>query len=243
MVYKLAPPTYKASGSLVLFNPLAPPTATAGRTTSTTLDANNPFARFNDLSVVVDIMVREMSSSQVGQQLQAAGLHGSYTVGANLAYYTGPVLDISTQAGTPDAAKTDIGLVMAEFQKQLAAQQARYGTSPEYFITAQPIVIPTTATKVFSSTLRRLIAVGVLDTLLLLGLAALVDSVAWHLKARRIRATPHGPVGITAPEAVDEPDSSMFPSSANILRSDHPPQPTLAVGVQTKEESWWRRDP
>jgi hypothetical protein len=211
--YKKSPPTYKATGSIVLLSPPPPPDGTKIDASSGT---NNPYERFGDLSVVVDVLVRLVNSAPAATRLQQQGVGGTYTIGANITYYHGPIIDISDQARTPAAAIRSTQLVMQEAGYQLAALQSQQGTNPQYFIKSQTVVSPKTAKKVTSSTMRKLIAVFVLEALAILAVAAVAEAVATR-RSRRLGAQDEG--------ATDD-DQQMAP-----VEVARPPDPVRSPAV------------
>ena len=72
-----APPVYRSSGSVVLFSPPQPPDPTLRdvdpSVPTTTVASDNPYVRFNDLSVVVDIVRRVLLSTEVDATVRKAG--------------------------------------------------------------------------------------------------------------------------------------------------------------------------
>ena len=178
------PPTYRASSSMVLLNPPNPPDIAVGETRDPSLV--NPFVLFGDISVVVDIVHRLMESDPVVRELQAAGLDGTYTVEGNVNFARGPLIEVASESPTAEGAINNVNLVAAEITNELSAIQGARGTNPTYFITVEPIVAPTRATRVFSATLRRLIAVGALGVGFTLAIAITADT--WTRRRRRRRA-------------------------------------------------------
>jgi hypothetical protein len=196
-----APAVYLSSGSMVLFSPPTPPEPVAvddgEGAPPTTVATDNPYARFNDLSVVVDIVKRVLLSREVDQRLRAAGVIGTYTVAANIDFYRGPIIDIASEAPTPEASQRSTELVMAELAVALDDLQANQGTDADYRIVAQSVVPPNPGTRVLSSTVRRGMAAMVLATGMSIGILILADSVRRGRNRRRDRrsaaATPDDP--------------------------------------------------
>lgn len=196
--YVSAPAVYRASGSVVLLNPPTPPdplkavTPTLA-TTPPTLPFQNPFVRFNDISVVVDILVRVMRTSAVVDVLGEAGLNGTYTIGANTDFYRGPIIDVAAEAATAGEAKNSAKLVMAELSTQLEKLQVEQGGNPAYFIRPTTVVSPERATTVFSSVLRRLIAVGALGLMVIVVSALLAEALRVARDRRSASEARQGP--------------------------------------------------
>jgi hypothetical protein len=231
LVYKRKPPDYKANGSVVLLAPPPPPLAATG---AGAVNGQNPYLRFGDLSVVVDILARVVSSPPVGSALRAQGLKGTYVVGANIAFYHGPIIDVTAKGPTsPDAVHAAV-LVMNEIGHDLAAMQTKQGANPAYLIKTQNVVTPTAAKKVFSSTFRTLIGVGVLNLIAILVVAMLADAIA-RGRSRRpgaAEAAETSQAGRLVP--VEEPNHHVEPASAVVSSavqpSDRGPVVDLATG-------------
>ena len=172
------PPVYRASSSVVLLNPPAPPASEVeGASSDVIRSLDNPFERFNDLSVVVDILRRIMNSGPTRDALEEQGLLGTYTVAANIDFYRGPIVDVAAEAGSEVDALRSTELVMSMLEETLRDLQVRQGTSTDYLITSDVVVPATRATQVFSSTLRRLIAVGALGVMFVFGSVLAVDAI------------------------------------------------------------------
>jgi hypothetical protein len=215
--YKLPPPTYLAKGSMLLLNPPAPPPAVPvepGGTTTTTVNSNNPYLRVDNSAVILDAIARILHSAPVAQDLKAKGVKGVYAVNANLTDGQGPIIDFSDQAQTAAGAVHSAQLVMDEAGRQLAAIQAEQGTDPKYFIKAQAVVAPTRATRVFSSALRRLFAVGFLDALAVVVVALIAEAASTR------RAAPR-----------DAEDEQRAERPLVLQPEEAPPAPTLEPAV------------
>lgn len=187
--YVSAPPAYRASGSVVLFLPpplpdLEPSQPARGN------GLQNPFLRFNDMSVVVDILVRVTSTAEVERSLAAKGVNGTYTIGANLDFYRGPIIDVVAEARDPGGAREGARFVMAELSSQLQKLQTEQGTDPSYQIRSSTLVSPDRATTVLSSTLRRMIAASALGVMFIVGATVLADVVGTARSRRRSRSRP-----------------------------------------------------
>ncbi|MGI8686600.1 MAG: hypothetical protein ACR2MO_16175 [Acidimicrobiales bacterium] len=197
--YMAAPPLYRASGSVVLLNPPPLPEA-APDAPPRGPGFQNPIKDLDDMSVVVDILARVMSTSEVEDKLVTAGLTGTYTIGANIDFYRGPIIDVAAEATSgPDAIDT-AKRVMTEVGVQLAKLQTDQGTDPSYQIRTSTVVPPERATKVFSSALRRLIGAGALGVIAIIGAALTAEAITVARSRRRARPSYEGD------EDIDEDD-------------------------------------
>ncbi len=176
-----APPVFRSSGSVVLFSPPLAPDLEPGEKPPDGVE--NPYVRFNDLSVVVDIVRRVLLSPEVDAELRDLGVVGTYTVAANLDFYRGPIVDIALEAPTAGMARTSTELVMTRLEEILDDLQAREGTDPTYRIKTEIVVHPQDGTRVLSSTLRR----GMAGSVLAAGLVVLAVVLAEAWRKRRSR--------------------------------------------------------
>jgi hypothetical protein len=176
-----APPMYRSSGSITF---LPPPAVDEKNATPAEVQASqNPYARYGDLSIVVDIIRRIMVSETNNATLVSRGLKGTYTVGANLAFDRSPVVEVVAESPTAEQAKADALLVMGDVDQQLVKLQNQVGTDPKYQITTAVVVTPTRATRLLTSTIRRAISV-----LALVGAVILIGAVLADIPSRRRRA-------------------------------------------------------
>jgi len=176
-----APPVFRSSGSVVLFSPPLAPDLEPGEKPPEGVE--NPYVRFNDLSVVVDIVRRVLVSAEVDAQLRDLGVVGTYTVAANIDFYRGPIVDVAVEAPTADGARASTDLVMNQLEIILDDLQTREGTQPTYRIKTEIVVHPQDGTRVLSSTLRR----GMAGSVLAAGLVVLAVLVAEAWRNRRSR--------------------------------------------------------
>lgn len=187
-VVVLKPAVYRSSGSLVLLNPPSPPDVVVdenGQTTPTsTVNYENPYARFGDLTTVVDIVARIMLSSEVKNELAAQGVT-MYEVAANRDFQRGPIIEVAAEADSPQAAQDHAAAVLTTLQDVLVDRQTSFGTDPTYFIQTQLVEEPGVGTRVVSSTLRTLIGVTALGGLMTLGAVLLAEYWSVHRARRR----------------------------------------------------------
>jgi capsular polysaccharide biosynthesis protein len=185
----VAGPTYRASAAVVLLNPPALPEVTPENPT-VPQQYENPYARFGDLSVIVDILVHVLGSEPVGQQLKANGLDGTFEIAANRDFYRGPIIDISAEASSGGQALKNAQVVIDELERQLVELQKSQGTDPSYYIKPNIIVPPNKATTVLSGTLRKLILLAGVGAVLTVASGLLAD--ARQRRRRRVRGSDNG---------------------------------------------------
>ena len=183
---QLSSPTYEATGSIVLLSPPEAPDVDATSESTPPDIGQNPFARYGDLSVVADILVRVMDGDSKHAEFESLGVTG-YEVVANR-FQRGPVVDVTGQGPSPEAAIGSAETVLTEVSATLAELQEAEGADPDYFIDSAPLEPPSTATAMYGSTVRAAIAVAALGALCTLGFAVLADAFARRRAARPIAA-------------------------------------------------------
>ena len=201
-----SPPTYRASGSVVLLNPPSLPESVMGGPAIP--DAwQNPYTRIGDLAVIVDILVRVVDSEPVQADLVSEGFQGIPEIAANRDFYRGPIIDVAAEAPTAEAAMADVNLLIDELDRQLAQLQQQQGTAESYYIQLEPVITPFRATTVFSGTLRLLILAMAACTALVVVTGLLADRVRSGRRASTRRRKRRAATGD------DELEDSRLPST------------------------------
>ena len=179
------PPTYQATAAVVLLNPPPVPSASVA-SPSIPAQYQNPFVQFNDLSVVVDIIVRVTSTEGAKASLKAKGFSGTFEIAANRDFYRGPIIDVAAESSSQTDAINGTRLLTKEIQDQLLSLQAAQGTDSRYFIKTGTVVGADRATTVFTGTVRILVAVGGFGVLLTIGSGLLADFLSRRRSERRV---------------------------------------------------------
>jgi hypothetical protein len=196
---KFSSPTYEATGAVVLLSPPEAPDVDNAATSAQAPDVGqNPFVRYGDLSVVADILARVMDSDSRRAEFESQGVT-DYDVVVNRVQ-RGPVVDVTGQGPTPEAATRSTEVVLGEVDSVLSDLQKTEGADPNYFIKAATLEPPSTAKAMYGSTLRSAIAALAVGALATLGLAVLAEAIARQRAARQ----PAG-AGVVMPEAANLP--------------------------------------
>jgi hypothetical protein len=170
-------PTYEATGSIVLLSPPEPPEVNAAPGSAPAPDVGqNPFARYDDLAVVSDIIARVMDSDSKRAEFESQGVT-DYDVAANR-LERGPVVEVTGQGPSSEAAIQSTEIVLAEVDAVLSELQKTEGADPEYFINSAPLEPPSTATAMYGSTVRVAIAALAVGAVCMFGLAVLAEAIA-----------------------------------------------------------------
>jgi capsular polysaccharide biosynthesis protein len=184
-------PEYEAKSSYVLINPPGPPSAediardpALGR-----IKADNPYTRFPDESVVVDVLARTVGGDSTRQALVDAGADERYEV-ASAAHFggSGPIVQITGTGPTPAAATGTANIVGRAVAAELARMQRAQHVDSRYWITAFPVEVPDQARLRASGKLRMLVGVLGLGAILLFVVLSVTDAVV-AARERGRRAT------------------------------------------------------
>jgi len=192
----MVPPTYDVTTHFVLLYPPPAPTEEQLRQHPELgrISTDNPFLRFTDSSVVVQIVSRRMADDQVRNELAAAGADKNYTVEPSNRYgLSSPILDVTASGASESTALKASRLIEARLVAELRAIQAARGVDPYYMITAYPADRPDRAVQRFSSKLRALVAVlalGGFALLLTLSTLQALDQLRAERRRARLAAAP-----------------------------------------------------
>jgi len=203
----LWPPSYQATSAVVLLNPPAVPVASVNGP-AVPDDIQNPYVSFDDLSVVVDILSRVFDSKEMVDKLKAQGLEGTFEIAANRDFYRGPIIDVASEAPSPEAAVKATNMVTAELAAQLKSLQASQKIDPNYFIKTAAVVDAGQATSVLTGTIRMLIVVGGLGAMLTVGAGLAADGLDRLRDRRRAKA---GAVEASGPFDGSQPGAGAAP--------------------------------
>jgi capsular polysaccharide biosynthesis protein len=182
-------PTYEATSSYILINPPAPPTAediardpALGR-----VNADNPYTRFPDESVVVDVLARTVGSDSARHELVRAGADERYTV-ASAAHFgsSSPIVQITGTGASPEAAIHTANVVGRAVADELARMQRVQHVDSRYWITAFEVEVPDHAQLRASGQLRMLVGILGLGAILLFIVISVMDALA-AIRAERLQ--------------------------------------------------------
>jgi hypothetical protein len=172
---------YEASASYVLINPPPPPTQEeiAQRPALGRINADNPYTRFTDQSVVVQVLASTVSNESSRRALMKAGVDGDYTVepGAEFGYTT-PIVDITGLGSSPEAAIRSAEVVGGAVTKELDRMQRTRGIAPQYMVKPQLVDAADEAQLKAAGQVRVLVVVLVLGAVLLFVVVSVGDAVS-----------------------------------------------------------------
>jgi hypothetical protein len=188
-------PVYEAAGSFVLINPPAPPTAEdiARDPALARINSENPYTRFSDQSVVVEVLTSSMSTPAARRALVKAGADPRYTVAPTSEFgYASPIVEIAAQGATPQAAVKSARLVSDALARELKRMQQAEGVHPKYRIRARQLDVPESAELEATGHLRTLVGVLGLGAVLLFVAVSAADALTTLRAERRGRRAPSG---------------------------------------------------
>ncbi|MET8091052.1 Wzz/FepE/Etk N-terminal domain-containing protein [Micromonospora sp. NPDC005220] len=173
------PPVYESQAQYVLIAPPPQPSDAAIQRDPTLLkvNANNPYLRLPNPSVVVDVLAQRVSGGLVRQGLISQGADEDYTISSTNAIGSGLVISIVGTGSSPDAATKTLDLVSESMQKELYDMQKVDGADDKYLFQALPINPPTDPTRKVTGTIRSMIAVSAACLVLLFGMISVAEAV------------------------------------------------------------------
>jgi hypothetical protein len=188
-------PVYEAKSSYVLINPPAPPTAeeiardpALGR-----VNSDNPYTRFVDQSVVVQVLTGTLSSESARRALQDQDADSRYTVAPSSELgYSSPIVQITGVGATPRSAVHTAEVVGDALKRELDRMQAVRGVDPQYEIKTHEVESPAGAELRASGQARTLVAVLALGGILLFIVVSVADALSNLRREREVWSAPVG---------------------------------------------------
>jgi hypothetical protein len=172
-------PVYETSSTFILVNPPAPPTPEEiARDPKLGRGSDNPYTRYSDQSVVVQLLSSRTGSEAARRELVKRGADPNYTVAPSVEFgFTAPLTQITGTGPTPAAAIKTAEVVGQALTSELDRMQQARGVAPKYRIDAQQVVAPHDATLKPAGQLRSLVAVFALGGVLLFLVVSVADAV------------------------------------------------------------------
>lgn len=183
-------PVYQTSSSYILVPPPAPPTPDEiARDPKLGRGSDNPYTRFSDQSLVVQVLSTRLSSDDTRRALAAQGADVRYTAAPDVALgMTAPIVQITGLGSSPAAAIKTADVVGAALTHELARMQEVHGVAPRYRIETQQVVAAREASLKASGQLRALVAVLVMGAIVLFFVVSILDALAALRQSRRPKA-------------------------------------------------------
>jgi hypothetical protein len=187
-VASIKKPVYKVSASYLLVNPPAPPTSQqiAADPKLAHVHADNPYTRFGNQPVMIDVLSRTVSTPAARQKLLTQGADPSYAVESATTFgFATPVLQITAAGTTPQLASRTATLVSQAVLAELDRLQEKAQVDAPYRITAQLLEPPTAPFPQASGKVRSLVAVLAVGVIALFSLISVADALGAIRQQRR----------------------------------------------------------
>lgn len=165
-----APPVWSATTSYLLIEPPAPPSPEQLQENPRLkqLNADNPFARYGDPSVIIDVVSRIAATTSVQNDVEEAGGASDFEVLPSARFgAASPIIDVTVTGNSEELVLSSLTLVGDYVGRLLRQVQGDEAVSPRYFYTLRQINSPSEAKRELSSTLRLLVGVVALGGLTL----------------------------------------------------------------------------
>jgi hypothetical protein len=173
-------PVYEAKASFALLNPPAPPTAEdiARDPSLAKVKSDNPYTRFGDQSVIIELLSSTMSGESARTALVKAGADSRYTVAPSADFGSAsPIVQINAVGWSAATAIRTAEIVANAARKELDRMQEAQSVDVKYRIKALPVTTPDQAQLQASGKLRMLVGVLVLGAVLLFLVVSVADAL------------------------------------------------------------------
>jgi capsular polysaccharide biosynthesis protein len=191
-------PVYETSSSYIMINPPLPPTEEdiARNPALGRINADNPYARFSDETVIVDVLASSMANTSTEETLVKKGADPRYKVSSASALgFSSPILKITAQGGSPEVAVKSAELVGKGVTQELDRMQKAEGVDPTYWIKSKQVEAPDGAQLRASGQLRMLVGVLAFGAVLLFVVVSVADAVSTLRRERMGHPAPAGLAG------------------------------------------------
>ncbi|GAA4760155.1 hypothetical protein [Citricoccus nitrophenolicus] len=207
-----APRSYESSATFALAMPSVPTERELENDPElVALNADNPYLRWNDTSLLAQVVIARVSSNDVAKELEGRGLSTDFTLVAPAGTTSG-MLTITATDTSPENAANTVAFLAEAFTGVLREVQKVNNADDLYLVEAMPISGPTPPEEVFSSRLRSTAVLGVVGGLLLFGAVSLAQSVS-ESRRRGREAAAEAVVEDTTPEVTtpEPPPTTVEP--------------------------------
>jgi hypothetical protein len=241
-VYVLAikAPTFQTTADYILLSPPAAPTPAqiSAQPKLGKVNADNPYLRYGDLAVVVDLLTQAMSTDGAKSALEAQGADKAYSVAPSPTFApVAPILHVTGVGGSPASAMQTASLVGRAMNKELSKLQSAQGVSPHFFITMLQVGAPNHAQMQVTGKLRSVVGVAVIGLIVLFVVISTLEAAA---QRKAVREEDAG--ALTLAPQVSEPAAARMPVRPLAPRPGAA-RPAQANGPARSEPPRPRREP
>lgn len=150
-------------------------------------NADNPYLRWRDTSLLAQVVIARVNSSEVAEELEKRGLASNFELMPPDGTSSG-MMNLIVEGSSPEVATETVAFLSEEFTRIMREIQKVNGADDLYLIEALPISGATPAQEVFSSRLRFTAILGVAGMVLIFGAVSLAESIA--ASRHRTRSAP-----------------------------------------------------
>jgi hypothetical protein len=174
-------PVYEVRSNYVLLNPPAPPTPDeiAREPDLEGVRSDNPYTRFGDQTVVIQVLAATMNSGAAERALERKGVLGPYTVAPSSEFgFASPIVQVMATGPNAAGAIQSAKIVGDAAIQELDRMQRSQGVDERYRIKAMQVDPPDKASLQASGKLRMLVSLVVLGGVILFLVTAVIDALA-----------------------------------------------------------------
>jgi hypothetical protein len=206
-VFQFGPRYFESSMSYAMVNPKLPTDKELDKNPELGgLNRDNPFLRSSDPSLITEVLIARLSSSDASGALESKGLSTDYSVSKGI-NGNGFVVSITGNGESEDQALATTRALGVLLEEELETVQKVNGADDRFLFTALVVTSPDEATEQFSSRLRSVIMVFLGGTVLTFGAVSLARSLdAGRARKRALR-------GSVAEDGASKKPEGYWPSS------------------------------
>ncbi|WP_313815182.1 hypothetical protein [Citricoccus sp.] len=173
-------------------------------------NADNPYLRWRDTSLLAQVVIARVNSTEVGEKLEERGLASDFELMPPDGTSSG-MMNLTVEGPSPEITTETVTFLSEEFTRIMRDVQKVNQADDLYLIEALPISGPAPAQEVFSSRLRFTAILGVVGMVLLFGAVSLAESIAASRRRTRsaAAASAAGRHEVPASGSVSEPVSGQ----------------------------------
>jgi hypothetical protein len=179
-VYAVKAPTYESVATYILVNPPSPPSDAeiAADPALGKIHSDNPYLRFSDQTVVVQILASRLNSDEARASLAKQGADPRYLAAPSPEFgFSAPILQVTGTATTPAGAIKTANMVGLAASRELDRMQKVRGVDPKYRVKVETVVAAHDAALKASGKMRSLVAVFALGMILMFITISVLDAV------------------------------------------------------------------
>lgn len=232
----LGPRTYESSQTYALAQPKLPTAMELEKNPSLAkLNQDNPYLRSTDSSLLSQVVIAQMSSAELAEELKAQSLSTEYKV-EPLNSLTSGLVKITAAADSPDTAVATVTALDEHFSTILHDVQKINEADDMFLVTPIAVGTPYPAQEVVSSRIRTVIMAGVGGVVLLFAAVSIAQSVVLNRK-NKAKAAENSDGGTEGAGSRDIMDSETGgDNTATITQLRNLESPTARTGQRRRSK-------